>query len=130
MGQTWVKVGPSGVIVGLSGVIVGQSGVVVGLSGVLSGQNVNSQFCVTNFLELDIRCYLSVCTNGNNDLYNIWGTVGCGDNCRVGYEGDDCNECSNLYFPVNGTNHEVDSTTGEGVTCQSITYVLHFCVFS
>ena len=64
----------------------------------------------------------SVCMNSDGDLFNIWGLTNCTENfqCREGYEGKNCNNCSLFYYPINGNNITVDSSNGEGVICQSI----------
>ena len=36
----------------------------------------------------------------------------------TGYKGDNCGECIPGYFPTNGTNGIVNSTTGEGAFCK------------
>ena len=63
---------------------------------------------------------LSVCKNSEGDLFNIWGLTNCTEDseCREGYEGKDCNNCSSFYYPINGKTI-VNTTNGEGVDCQS-----------
>ena len=61
----------------------------------------------------------SVCSNLNENVLNIWGANGCNNDplCKKGYYGDECNNCSQFYYPENGLYKEVDPRTGEGITC-------------
>lgn len=53
-------------------------------------------------------------------MINIWGALHCaeGFECREGYEGPTCNQCTNTYRSTNGIGKKVDPRTGEGILCE------------
>ena len=77
------------------------------------------------------KCQLiSVCYNNDNQVCNHYGSnKNCGEKnncgpCMKEYQGNNCGSCKPGYFPANGTNGIVNSTTGEGVLCKGTAFHL------